>query len=139
MKAIILYLIIFSNTFNSLMVLPSKDILNLNFFRSYSINFYLLSNVSLNYWIFLEAAYTSYKLLIFIKAQMYLYYKNKKKNFYLNLIVIYGKFIFLFIPKVATFIFCYFFFILTFKNLRVYSKQKQLLNILLKKLYIIVI
>jgi len=110
MKAIILYLIIFSNTFDSLMVLPSKDILNLNFFKSNSINFYLLSNVSLNYWIFLEAAYTSYKLLIFIKAQMYSYYKRKKKNFYLNLIVIYGKFIFLFIPKVSTFIFCYYFF-----------------------------
>lgn len=110
MKAIILYLIIFSNTFNSLLVLPSKDILNISFFNSFSINFYLLSNVSLNYWIFLEAAYTSYKLLVFIKAQMYLYYKNKKKNFYFNLIVIYGKFIFLFIPKIITFIFCYYFF-----------------------------
>jgi hypothetical protein len=66
MKAIILYLIIFSNTFNSLIVLPSKDILNINFLKSNSINFYLLSNVSLNYWIFLEAAYTSYKLLVFI-------------------------------------------------------------------------
>ena len=41
---------------------------------------------------------------------MYIYYKNKKKNFYLNLIVIYGKFIFLFIPKIATFIFCHYFF-----------------------------
>ena len=108
MKAIILYLIIFTNTFNSLMVLPSKDILNKSFLKSNSIIFYLLFNASLNYWIFLEAAYTSYKLLIFIKTQMYLYYKNK--NFYFNLLVIYGKFILLFIPKVATFILCYYFF-----------------------------
>jgi hypothetical protein len=78
MKAIILYLIIFTNTFNSLMVLPSKDILNINFLESKCIIFYLLFNASLNYWIFLEAAYTSYKLLAFIKAQMYIYYKNKK-------------------------------------------------------------
>ena len=133
MKAIILYLIIFSNTFNSLMVLPSKDILNLNFFRSYSINFYLLSNVSLNYWIFLEAAYTSYKLLIFIKAQMYLYYKNKKKNFYLNLIVIYGKFIFLFIPKVATFIFCYFFFYFDVQKFKSLFKAKTTFKYITEK------
>ena len=108
MKAIILYLIIFTNTFNSLMVLPSKDILNISFLQSNSIIFYLLFNASLNYWVFLEAAYTSYKLLIFIKTQMYLYYKNK--NFYFNLLVIYGKFILLFIPKMATFILCYYFF-----------------------------
>jgi len=118
MKAIILYLIIFANTFNSLIVLPSKDILNESFFESNNIHFYLLSNVSLNYWIFLEAAYTSYKLMIFIKTQMYLYYKNKNLSF--NLIFIYAKFIFLFIPKIATFIFCFYYFyydVKKFKNL----------------------
>ena len=118
-RFIVLYMHIFSNTFTSLISLPSKDILNKSLFTSGYIILYRLSMSSLNFWIILEAAYTSYKLMKFIKAQMYEYSKKNTNCFYsLNLLIIFGKFTLLFIPKICTFLFCYYIFyyqILDFK------------------------
>ena len=120
-RSIILYFLIFSNTFNSLFALPSKDILNKSFFTSYFIFIYRLSIHSLTCWIFLEAAYTTYKLMKFINVQMFGYHiNNNDKNFYINLIIIYGKFLLLFIPKILMFLFYYYIFyynIIDFMNL----------------------
>ena len=66
LKVINLYFIIFFNTFTSLFELPSKDILNRSFFSSKMIFIYRLSTHSIVCWIFLEAAYTTFKLMKFI-------------------------------------------------------------------------
>ena len=109
-RAIVLYLLIFSNTIHSLLSLPSKDILNKSFINLITILSFKISNVSLNYWIVLEAAYTSFKLMKFIKAQMFIYHKTKRNSFNTNLLIIFGKFILLFIPKIFSFLLCYYFF-----------------------------
>ena len=111
LKVIDLYFIIFFNTFTSLFELPSKDILNRSFFSSKMIFIYRLSTHSIVCWIFLEAAYTTFKLMKFIKNQMKEYEKkNIIKNNYINLLIIYGKFLILFIPKILMFLFCYYVF-----------------------------
>ena len=109
-RTVVLYLLIFSNTIHSLVSLPSKDILNNSFINKITILCFKISNVSLNYWIVLEAAYTSFKLMKFIKAQMYIYNKKNRKNYKTNLLIIFGKFILLFIPKIFSFLLCYYIF-----------------------------
>ena len=117
LRAIVLYFYIFSTTFTTLLGLPSKDILNKAFFSSNSLFFYRFSSNATVCWIFLEAAFTSYKLMQFIKTKMKEY--QKFKNYYIKLLIIFGEFILLFIPKICIFIFCYFIFyydIMKFKN-----------------------
>ena len=111
LKTIVLYFYIFSNTFTTLLALPSRDILNKEFFSSNLLFFYRFSSHSITCWIFLEGAVTAYKFMKFIKIQMSEYDKekaNKSCNFYL--IIIYIKFVLLFIPKICTFLLCYYIF-----------------------------
>ena len=122
-RTIVLYFLVFCNTFTSLFKLPSRDILNQKFFTSKRVLIYRLSTHSITCWIFLEAAYNSYKFMQFIKAEMFEHYKkykiNSNKNLPLRLLKIFGKFIFHFIPKIFMFLFCYFFFyydIIRFKS-----------------------
>ena len=111
LRVIVLYLFIFSNIFNSLMEMPSKDILNKSFFSSKLMFFFRFSINASACWIFFEATYTSYKFMKFFKANMDEYNKeNKSKNYHINLLIIFGKFVFLFIPKICMFLFCYYFF-----------------------------
>ena len=111
LRTLVLYFYIFSNTFTTLLVLPSRDILNKEFFTSNLVFFYRFSSHSLTCWIFLEGAVTAYKFMKYIKIQMSEYDNkrtNKSCNFYL--IIIYIKFILLFIPKIFIFFFCYYVF-----------------------------
>ena len=73
--------------------------------------FYRLSTNALTCWIFLEGAYTTYKLLSFISTEMFLYLKKEDRrnlNWNLKLLIIYGKFLILLLPKFLLFIFVYF-------------------------------
>ena len=112
MRAIIIYFLIFSGTFNSLLSSPSKDIFNKQFFNSFLIFFYKISINSLNCWIVLEAANTTYKLMKFIKSEMFEYYITNKKNakIEIKLLIIFFKFLLLFIPKIIIFFFSFYFF-----------------------------
>ena len=125
LRAIVLYFIIFYNTFTSLFQLPSKDILNKSFFTSKMIFVYRLSTHSLSCWIFLEAAYTGFKLMKFIKNQM-AEYENKKSKYsnYIRLLFINLKFLCLFIPKIIMFLFCYYFFYQNILKFRDYFAAK---------------
>ena len=127
LRVITLYFYIFSNIFTTILALPSKDILNKAFFASNSLFFYRFSTHSITCWIFLEGAYTAYKLMKFIKIQINIYNKNKKRRyniFSINLIIIYGKFILLFIPKICIFLFCYYIFYTDiFKFAKLFSAQ----------------
>ena len=111
LKTLILFLLIFSNTFTSQIKLPSKDILNKSFFCSSSLFVYRFSLNALNFWIVLEGMYTSYKLINYIQNKIFELQKVKK-HFKLNheLIKIFGKFLLLFIPKIIIFLIIYFMF-----------------------------
>jgi len=136
-RAIVLYLLIFSNTSNSLLSLPLRDILNKSLINTITILSIRISSVSLNYWIVLEAAYTSFKLMKFIKAQMFIYHKKNKKNFNINLLIIFGKFILLFIPKIYIFLLCYYIFYYKVIEFKILFKAKTtfeyIINYVLKR------
>ena len=110
-RAFVIFSFIFSNTFSTLINFPSEEILNDNFFGSWMYIFYRLTNNALICWIFLEGAYTTYKLLCFISAEMFFYLKKEdKKHLYykIKLLIIYGKFLVLLIPKFLVFILIYY-------------------------------
>ena len=110
-RALIIFFLIFSNTFSTLIVLPSEEIINKSFFKSWMNIFYRLTNNALMCWIFMEGIYTTYKLLSFITSEMFIYYNKKgRKNVNLKtkLFIIYGKFLILLIPKILIFIIVYY-------------------------------
>lgn len=110
-RAFVIFSLIFSNTFTTLISLPSEEIFNSSFFSSWMNIFYRLTNNALTCWIFLEGAYTTYKLLSFISTEMFIYLKKEDKeniNFKIKLLIIYGKFAVLLIPKFIEFILIYF-------------------------------
>ena len=110
-KAIVIFFLIFSNTFSALIALPSEEIINSSFFKSWLNIVYRLSNNALICWGFLEGAYTTYKLMSFITSEMFVYNaEGEKKNdkMYLKLLLIYLKFLVLMIPKLTTFFLIYY-------------------------------
>ena len=120
-KAIIIFLLIFSNTFSALIVLPSEEIINSSFFRSLLNVLYRFSNNALLCWGFLEGAYTTYKLMSFISSEMFLYYTKvdrKKVKIYLKLFVVYIKFLILLIPKCITYFVIFFAFYYKIEDFR---------------------
>ena len=112
MKAIVILFLIFYGTFYSLLSLPSKDIFNKSFFKSLFLLFYKMSINSLDCWILLEGAYSTYKLMFFIKTEMIedAIRNNRMPKIEKKLFIIYGKFFLLFIPKISLFFIIYYFF-----------------------------
>ena len=109
-RALVIFSLIFSNTFSALIRLPSREIINSSFFSNWMNIFYRLSTNALTCWIFLEGAYTTYKLLSFISSEMFLYLKKEDRrsiNWHKKLLIIYGKFLVLLLPKFLMFIFIY--------------------------------
>ena len=129
LRAIVLYFYIFSTTFTTLLDLPSKDIFNKSFFSSYSLMIYRFSSNASVCWIFLEAAFTAYKLMHFIKIKMNEYIKvNKNKRYYINLLIIFGKFLLLFIPKIVLFIICYYIFYYDIIKFKSFFRSKTIMR-----------
>ena len=112
MKTIVILFLIIYGTFYSLLSLPSKDIFNKSFFKSIFLLFYKMSINSFTCWILLEGAYSTYKLLFFIKTEMIedAINNNRMPKIEKKLFKIYGKFILLFIPKISIFFIIYYFF-----------------------------
>ena len=111
-RAAAIFALIFSDTISSLIILPSEEIINPNFFGSWMNIFYRLSNNALVSWIFLEGAYTTYKLLSYISKEMFIYLKKEDRryiNWKIKLLKIFGKFLILLIPKYVVFVLIYYF------------------------------
>ena len=126
-RAIVIFFLIFSNTFSALITLPSEEIINSSFFKSWLNIIYRLSNNSLVCWAFLEGAYTTYKLLCFIQAEMFIYYAKgdkRKQKLYKKLPIIYAKFLVLLIPKIVTFILVYMIFYYRIEDYRDFANAK---------------
>ena len=126
-KAIVIFFLVFSNTFSALISLPSEEIINASFFRSLLNIIYRLSNNALICWGFLEGAYTTYKLMSFISSEMFVYYAQSDRRhvkFLLKLFIIYGKFIILLIPRCATFFIIFFIFYYKIEDFRYFVEAK---------------
>ena len=121
MKVISLFFFIFCNTFNTLLALPSKDILNKEFFSSKSLFIYRFSTYSIIAWIFLEGASTTYKLMIYIKKQKS---ENNNKNSYINLLIAYAKFLLSLLPKIIMFLIYYLFLYTGIQKFKYWFKAK---------------
>ena len=109
-RALMVFCLIFSHTFTSLITLPSEEIINSSFFKSWMNIFFRFSNNALTCWIFLEAAYTTYKLLCFITSEMFLHFckpESQRMNYELKLLITFLKFIVLLLPKAIFFTFIY--------------------------------
>ena len=105
-RATVICALVFSRTFTTLISLPSEEIMNKAFFSSWFNIFFRLSKNCYVCWIFLEGSYTTYKLLCFISSEMFRYYAKEGKNsvnFYVKLLIIYAKFLFLLLPKCIEF------------------------------------
>ena len=126
-KAIVIFFLVFSNTFSALISLPSEEIINASFFKSILNIIYRLSNNALICWGFLEGAYTTYKLMSFISSEMFVYYAQSDRRhvkLLLKLFIIYGKFIILLIPRCATFFIIFFVFYYKIEDFRYFSDAK---------------
>ena len=119
-----IFLYCFYITFVTLFAFPSRDILNKTIFNSNLIFIYKLSTYSIDGWIFLEAAYTSFKLMNFIRAQMYEYNKKSPEYFKENLLKAFGKFLFLCIPQIIMFFLCYYLFYYNAKSFQNFFDAK---------------
>ena len=119
----VLLFYVFFNTFNSLLLFPSKDILNKTFFSSYLMFIYRLSTYSLTGWIVLEAAHTSYKLIQYIKVNIFRK-ENNNKILFCQFFIVYGKFILFFIPKIFMFFFSFYFFYYKVEDFRNFFDAK---------------
>lgn len=128
-KCIVLFFYIFSTTFTSLFALPSKDILNRNFFFSSGLFLYRLTSNAQIFWIFLEATCGAYKLMQFVNNNK----KRNDKNFNINLIFIFGKFLLLFIPKIIIFILFYFIFYQNIIKFRIFFDAEVTFKYIVKK------
>ena len=126
-RAMVIFFLIFSNTFSALITLPSEEIINSSFFKSYLNIFYRLSNNALICWAFLEGAYTTYKLLSYIQSELFVYYIENDKNYqklYKKLPIIFAKFLVLMIPKIIIFFLIFFVFYFRIEDYRFVPNAK---------------
>ena len=105
-RAFTICFIIFARTYFTLISLPTEEIINKTFFKSYSNILVQWSSNALVCWILLEGAHTTYKLLCFITSEMFRYNTkddSHKPNIYIKLLIIFGKFLLLVVPKIIMF------------------------------------
>lgn len=137
-RTIMIFLLTFSYTFSAFIELPSEEIINSSFFKSPLNIFYRLSNNALTCWIFLEGAHTTYKLLCFISNETFIYnakeYKNKK-NFNVRLLIIYGKFLLLLLPKIIEFFTVYYVFYHCFEDYSFFIDRKATFTHIIRHIF----
>ena len=105
-RIILMFLSVFNHNIYTLLKIPAKDFLNPSFYTSFAFFLVKLSIHNSTCWIILEAAFTSYKLMSFIKKEM----RSKGRiNVYYRALM---KFFVYTVPKIITFIIIYYFFTL---------------------------
>ena len=110
-KALILGYHIFTETIQILINLPNTSVFNINFYNGFGLSFYKRSINSLTFWVILESATFSFKIMKYIKKK----YNNKEKNITKRekLVLIIKqilKFFCFYIPKIISYIFIFIFF-----------------------------
>ena len=137
MRAIVIFFMIFVGTFNTVVSLPSRDITTKTFFNSLFLSYYKLSINSLTCWIVLEGAYTTYKLMCFIKAQILESYINTKKRpkIEIKLLIIYAKFLLHFIPKIFLFFIIYYIFYYNVEDFNVFLDSVKTFTYIMNNIF----
>jgi len=118
-KSIILFMLTFNHIFYTAIILPHRDYFNLKYFTSILFAIFKVSNFSLDCFIVLEAAFTFYKLMCYLK-------KNEKQS-----IKSFLYFWVFSIPKIFVFLIIYFFFLIQFKNFGCLFNSNSLFNSIL--------
>ena len=111
-KSILLFYHIYTETIRVLIRLPNTNSFDYSYYSSLSFLLFKRSTYSLIFWVILESATFSFKLMSFIKQ---IFNKNKKndsaKRYKISLVIKQIlKFLLFYIPKIVTFIFIYVFF-----------------------------
>ena len=136
MRFFVLFLLIFSETFNTLIAIPSEDIFNDNFFNSPYIFLYRISINAFTCLIVLEGANTTYKLINYIRSRMFDYdNKNNKLKSELKLLIICIKFLFYFIPKLFIFLISYYLFYYKPENFNSIINAQLTYKYIIKKIF----
>ena len=110
MKAFVLVFVILFETIFSVIKLPNPSVFEQNFYKTYGLLFYKIGINSLYFWVILESATFSFKLMKFIKKKL----NNTNSNTSIKRVQIdivikqIFKFLFFYIPKIIIFIFIYF-------------------------------
>ena len=107
-KALVLYYHIYNETIRLLIRLPNPTIFSYKFYGSYGLFIYKRSINSFVFWIVLESATFSFKLMKFIHKNISK--KKNKKNKTAYVIKQCLKFLIFYIPKIIIFIFIFIFF-----------------------------
>ena len=126
LKAVILYAHIYSEAIRVFIKMPNTSVFNYKFYNSFGLSFYKFTINSLNFWVILEAATFSFKLIKYIKKNFYLKRKNitnkKEKNIFIIKYCL--KFLCFYIPKIISFIFVFIFFYYLFEHYLDYYTTK---------------
>ena len=133
MRNLVIYFLVFSGTFTALLSIPSKDVFSKYYFETIWICIFKISINSLTCWIVLEAAYTTFKLLNYIKAQI-IENNIRKKNLKTELFKIFGKFMILFIPKIIVFFIIYYSFYYKIEEFQYMIEAKATYNYIAEKI-----
>lgn len=104
LRAVVLFCMVFNHNLYTLTHIPSRDYLNIGFYKSYCFTIIKITANSPICWIIIEGAVCSYKLMSYIKKDM----TQKGTNSVQFTTIL--KFFSLCIPKVITFILIYFFY-----------------------------
>lgn len=110
-KSIVLFYLIYNDIIINLIYLPNANVFNYNFYKDMKLSFFKRSINSSIFWIILESATFSFKLMKFIKKNIYIK-KNKNNTFIIKQIF---KFLLFYIPKIVVYFFVYFIFYYLFE------------------------
>jgi len=109
-KSILLFYHIYTETIRVMIRLPNTNSFDYEYYNSFSLLLFKRSSNSLIFWVILESATFSFKLMNFIKQDFKNKQKDSTKRIKINLVLkkIF-KFFYFYIPKIITFIFVYVF------------------------------
>ena len=118
LKAIILGFHILTTTIQVLIRLPNTNVFNTEYYKSLGLSFYKRSINSFTFWIILESATFSFKLMKFIQKKINkIGEKNINKRKHFNIVVSQTfKFFCFYIPKIIAYIFIFIFFYYLFDH-----------------------
>lgn len=117
-KTLILYYHIYNMALKILIILPNTSVLNAKFFGSFGLSLYKRTINSLVFWVILESATFSFKLMKFIKKKINSKGESSQRK-RINIIFIIKqclKFLCFYIPKIISFIIIFIFFYYCFGN-----------------------
>ena len=135
-KSILLFYHIYAETIKVMIRLPNTNSFDYDYYNTFSLFLFKRSTNSLIFWVILESATFSFKLMNFIKRKfnkknMNNLSKRAQKNFVMKQIL---KFFYFYIPKIIIFIFIYLFFYRFFSKYNIKLEAKMTYQYISKRI-----